>query len=165
VEDRASFSTDEGPAAGAHLLVRAGGAAFAMPAGAALEIWDVERCHPVPGTPRYVLGIASWRGTPLPLVDLAAALDLHPDGARSRGARDADGRRAVVVSIAAYLVGLVVDATLGVVEVPPGQARRPAIIVTGRVPEFSIAEIDAGRDGVAAVLDLVAFLDAARVRP
>lgn len=143
----------------AHLLLRAADLAIAVPAECALEIWQAERCHPVPGTPPHVIGIASWRGAPLPLVDLATALGLRA------GRRPAlEGRRCAVISASSYVVGLVVEATMGVAEVALDEARPPAVVNVGRLAELAAAEIDTPDGGVAAVLDLGAFLDAARVR-
>lgn len=149
----------------AHLLVGAGDAVIAVPAALAMEIWSPERCHPVPGTPAYVIGIASFRGAPLPLVDLAAALDLRAGEARPRGARASlDGRRAVLISTERFLVGLVVDATFGVVDLAPELLRPPKVVAAGRLVDFAIAETDTPRWGVAAVLDMDTFLDGVRVR-
>jgi len=36
---------------------------------------------PVPGSPAYVLGIARWRGTPVPVINLAARMGLPPTAA------------------------------------------------------------------------------------
>jgi purine-binding chemotaxis protein CheW len=143
-----------------HLIVRAADVAIALHAESALEVWQAERCHPVPGTPAYVIGIASFRGTPLPLVDLAAALRLRAPAGRA----SLDDRRAVVISSGAYLVGLVVEALVGVVDVALERARRPAVVGVGRLKELAACEIDLPGGGMAAVLDLPAFLDAVRVR-
>lgn len=142
------------------LLLRAADLLIAIPAESALEIWQAERCHPVPSTPPYVIGIASWRGTPLPLVDLAVALGLRGSGARAA----LDGRRAAVISTGSYLVGLVGDATAGVVDVNLDHARAPSVVSVGRLSELAVGEIDAPKGGIAAVLDLPAFLEAVRVR-
>lgn len=167
LDHRSKTSSERPPpeVAGAHLLLGAADAVIAVPASLAMEIWYPERSHPVPGTPPYVIGIASFRGAPLPLLDLAAALDLHAAATKPRGARSTlDGRRAVLTSTAKFLVGLVVDATFGVVNVEPAHVRPPAVVTAGRLREFAIGEIDTPRWGVAAVLDVDAFLDAARVR-
>lgn len=148
------------PGVAPHLLVRAADLVIAVPAASAIEIWQAERCHPVPGTPPYVIGIASWRGAPLPLVDLAVALGLRGGGGRA----SLDGRRCAVISAASYLVGLVVEATTGVVDVALGEARRPTVVNAGPLADVAIAEIDTPDGGVAAVLDLEAFLEAVRVR-
>lgn len=153
-------SSAERPEGAAHVLLRAADLLIAVPAASALEIWQAERCHPVPGTPPYVIGIASWRGMPLPLIDLAAALGQGGGGGRP----SLDGRRAAVISTPSYLVGLVVDATAGVVDVALERARRPSVVGVGRLAELAIAEIDAPHGGVAAVLDVDAFLEEVRVR-
>lgn len=153
---------DEG---GAHLLLRAGDATIALPATVVLEIFEPERCHPVPGTPRYVIGIASLRGVPLPLVDLAAALDPEGEARAEGGARaQLGGRRVLVVSTASYLVGLVVDATLGVVPIGPAELRPVTVAAGDRWAAFALGELDLRGGGVAAVLDPEPFLDAIRVR-
>lgn len=175
--DRGTPTSDRAPeqrpdGGDAHLVLRAADAVIAVPAASALEIWHPERCHPVPGTPPYVIGIASFRGAPAPLIDLAGSLDLDRDAGR-RGARDGrpspsraslDGRRAVLVSTPSFLVGLVVDGTLGVIDITPEQMRPPQVVGAGRLPELMLAEVDTQRWGVAAVLDLEIFLDAVRVR-
>lgn len=149
----------------AHLVLRAADAVIAIPAASALEVWHPERAHPVPGTPPYVIGIAGFRGAPVPLLDLAAALDLRAPEARPRpGRATLDGRRAVLVSTASFFVGLVPDATLGVIDLTPEDARLPAVVSAGRLLGVATAELDTPRWGVAAVLDLETFLDAVRVR-
>jgi purine-binding chemotaxis protein CheW len=143
-----------------HLIVRAADVAIALHAESALEVWQAERCHPVPGTPAYVIGIASFRGTPLPLVDLGAALRLRAPAGRP----SLDDRRAVVISSGAYLVGLAVEGLAGVVDVALPRARKPSVVGVGRLAELAVCEIDLPAGGVAAVLDLPAFLEAVRVR-
>ena len=168
-DHRTSTGSDraKGPrpdAGAAHLVVRAADALVAVPAANALEVWAPERCHPVPGTPPYVIGVASFRGAPVPLIDLATALDLGGQ-ARLGGARAAlDGRRAVLASTPSFLVGLVVDGALGVLDFTPDQMRRPKVVAAGRLSELATDEVETPRWGVAAVLDLEAFLDAVRVR-
>lgn len=149
-----------GPHGGsACLLLRAADLVIALPAATALEVWQTDRCHPVPGTPSYVVGIASWRGVPLPLIDLAAALGLRrPEGRAVLG-----GRRVVVISAPPYLVGLAVEAALGVMDLSLDQARTPTVVNVGRLAELSVLEIETPR-GVGALLDVESFLDAVRVK-
>lgn len=160
MDDRGSPSASDAGSV-AYLLVRARGVTIALPSEHAIEVAEIERCYPVPATPAYVLGITSWRGAPLPLVDLGPALDLG-EGPRQAPA-GAVGRRAVIVSTASYLVGLVVDATLGVVAAGASETRAPSVVGGGRLPELGVAEIDTPRAGLAVAIDVEAFLDAVRV--
>lgn len=143
-----------------HLLVVAAGTVVAIRADETLEIWQAERCQPVPGAPRYVLGIANWRGTPLPIVDLTVALGLAEP---SRRADALNGLRIVVVSVAQLLVGLLVDSTSGVLDIDAASCRDPNVVMAGRIGEFSLGEFDAPQ-GIGALIDVASLLEALRVR-
>ncbi len=48
------------------------------------EVLNLPSLIPVPGAPPSVMGIARWRGSPVPVIDLAARLGLPPVAARSQ---------------------------------------------------------------------------------
>lgn len=77
-----------------------------------LEITPFEGVQQVPNTTRGVLGVASWRGLPLLVVDLVSTLGLAP--------RNPDASRILVVRNTAgdHLLGVTVDPHAGVVNLP-----------------------------------------------
>ncbi len=105
----------EGPRADARtevLAVETAGETYGLEIGAAAEILLMRPITPVPRTPPFVLGIASLRGTVIPVLDLALRLGLTPGpGARAN--------RIVVVRDGDERVGFRVDRVRGVVRVSP----------------------------------------------
>jgi purine-binding chemotaxis protein CheW len=60
------------------LCCEAGGQVLAVPALALREIVRGDACSPLPLTPNWVRGLLNLRGSPLPVLDLAARLGLSP---------------------------------------------------------------------------------------
>ncbi len=90
------------------LGVEVGGEQYGFEIGTVAEILLPRPVTPVPRTPRWVLGIASVRGTVLPVVDLAVRLGLAP---RPPGRHN----RIVVVRDGEERMGFRVDRVRGVV--------------------------------------------------
>lgn len=83
------------------------GQRYVAPMGEVVEILHVPRHTHIPGVKPFMAGAANVRGRLLPLIDLAAFMNL-PRGARSN--RD---RRVMVVEQDDIFSGLIVDSVLG----------------------------------------------------
>lgn len=109
------------------LLVRAGGAAYALPARDVRFVVRGLVCHPVPGARPRLLGLAQYGGEPL------AVLDLH---ALAEGGAAQTSQRVTVVlgrrsERRAPAVGLAVDAALRVAEFSGPQSPDDGRLVQG----------------------------------
>ena len=105
----------EGPEAEARtevLAVEAAGETYGLGIEAVAEILLMRPLTPVPRTPPFVLGVASLRGTVIPVLDLALRLGLPP-GPEARSSR------IVAVRDGEERVGFRVDRVRGVVRVSP----------------------------------------------
>jgi chemotaxis signal transduction protein len=88
-----------------HVRVLAGGEHYAIPVAGVLEIADPGEVSEVPGAPPEILGVRNLRGQVIPVIDLAAALDLQSSS---------DRERVVVVEDNGRLAGFAVDAVIDV---------------------------------------------------
>lgn len=147
------------------LLVEAGGAWLGLPATDVVEVRPATRWLPLPAVPEYVCGLINWRGSPLPVLELAAALGLSP----LRGKADDHGpddhgedRRVAVVRTGGFAVGVLSDRMYGVVEAGPDVVGVPDALTHGRLRDFSVGELDGPR-GMVALLDLRRVLEATRI--
>jgi chemotaxis signal transduction protein len=147
------------------LVTEAAGVHVGITASFVAEIKMSERCFPIPGMPNHVLGMGTWRGRILPLVDIASALDLAETADRRERllSRMAEGTlRVVVIVDDELLVGLVADHINGVVRVDP-DGPRPATSAPGMLAPLSPKELTY-RDSIAFLVDARRLLDAARPR-
>lgn len=106
------------------MLVRLGGASYALPVASVREVVRLPPVTRVPGLPAFVAGLTNVRGRVLAVLDLRQMLRLDgPRGDRlvildggqvdsPRPGAGAQGSRA--------LVGLIVDAALDMVKLPEG---------------------------------------------
>lgn len=93
------------------------------------EILQPPKLTKVPGVRSWVLGIANVRGRLVPVMDLAGLLDL-PSRANWRS------RRVLVVEQGDFLVGLLVDAVLGMQQFP-SDSRREVENLAPELAKFS----------------------------
>ena len=142
--------------------LRFGPLPFAVPVQAVLEVAEVPRVTPLPLAPSHLRGLVSWRGRPVPLVCPQTYLGVLGDaaGERPRAARG-EAERMTVVEADSMRVGLLTDGIGGIVE--HDTVRDAALPGEHPAARFVRGEI-AGSDGVVLVLDLQAFLEAARWR-
>lgn len=130
------------------VVVRLGPGRFAVGLDAVAEVGRVPALTRVPGVPRWLAGVANWRGRLLPVLDLRPLL-----GAES--AAPGAQARLVVLSADGVSAGVLVDAVegtdcLGEVEDLPGALTGVATqLLAGQVPLA---------DGPVAVLDVRAVL-------
>jgi purine-binding chemotaxis protein CheW len=87
-----------------HVRVLAGGEHYAIPVAGVLEIAEHGDVSEVPGAPPEVLGVRNLRGQVIPVIDLAAGLDLQSSSDRERMVVVEDSGR-----LAAFAVDAVVD--------------------------------------------------------
>ncbi len=97
-----------------HLGFSAGGEALAVPASAVAEVARVPACTRVPNAPASLAGLASLRGTVVPVVSLAVLLG------RTQAAPTAESRLLVVAGAAP--VGVLVDRVTNFGAAGPGRA-------------------------------------------
>jgi len=101
-----------GPGVDDLVVVRAGGHAYGIPVAAVVEVTRMVALAPLPAAPPWVVGVVDLRGTPVPVIDLAARL--------GRAARaPVLERRIVVMGDPADPVGIVVDEVSGVAPAGP----------------------------------------------
>jgi chemotaxis-related protein WspB len=56
------------------IIFEAGGQTYGLDARTVCEVAPYPRCAPLPHAPAYVAGLATWRGRPLPVLDLSALI-------------------------------------------------------------------------------------------
>ncbi|HTF99618.1 MAG TPA: chemotaxis protein CheW [Nitrospirota bacterium] len=100
------------------LAFRLGSEDYAVMVSDVREVLRTRELTRVPNAPAHILGVASLRGTMLPVIDLCRRLGLTP------GVRD-EKTRVVVVNPDDEDVGLLVDRVLGVIRIPE-DAVKPA---------------------------------------
>ena len=83
-----------------HVRFRVGEERFALPVASVNEVAEVGELSSVPGAPAAVLGVRNLRGQVLPVVDLAAVLDID---------RSSDALRLLIVERGGHRTGLVVS--------------------------------------------------------
>ena len=131
------------------VVVRLGEGRFAAALDAVAEVGRVPGVTRIPGGPRWLAGVANWRGRLLPVLDLRPLLGA-PD------ARLGSAARLVVLSVDGVSAGVVVDAVEGtgvleaaVEEFPAALADSGSFLLAGQVP---------APDGPIAVLDTAAIM-------
>lgn len=144
--------TVAGDASGAAVeavVVRLGSGRFAAELDAVAEVGRVPSLTRIPGAPRWLSGVANWRGRLLPVLDLRSLLgadagELGPSA------------RLIVLSVDAVSAGVVVDAVEGtghlegaVEDYPAALVDRGSLLLAGQVPSS---------DGPIAVLDIRSVL-------
>ena len=140
----------EPPAAGTAdlVVVRLGQGRVAADLSAVAEVGRVPALTRVPGVPRWLAGVANWRGRLLPVLDLRPLLGVDPTPWGPRA-------RLVVLTADGVSAGFVADAVDGteplgeVDELPAALSGVAAQLLAGQVPL---------PDGPVAVLDVRAVL-------
>ncbi len=101
-------------------------------------ILDVQRVSPVPGVPKYVLGICNVRGEITSVVNLHTILGLDQ---RRKSRRDRAAEKMVIVRGEVFSVGFLVDSVLDVIRV----AEREVVKINAADGELShIAPLSRG---------------------
>lgn len=96
------------------LVFRVAGSAHAMRVSVLREIVKSARLTPVPRAPETVIGITSFRGRVVTVLDLARCLGLGPSSRTSSDAAGGQRARVLMVEVASEIVGFAVDEVLQV---------------------------------------------------
>jgi chemotaxis signal transduction protein len=144
------------------LLVQAAGAWLGLPASDVVEVRPASRWLPLPAVPEYVCGLINWRGSPLPVLELASALGLGSPASGGEGDDGTEEQRVAVVRSGPFAVGVLSDRMYGVVEAGPDAIGAVNALTHGRLRDFSVGELESPR-GVVALLDLARLLEATRI--
>jgi purine-binding chemotaxis protein CheW len=91
------------------VVVRFGGARYAVDMACVAEVVQVPPTSRVPGCPRWLAGVVNWRGRVLPVVDPRSLLGAEPLPLPSSA-------RLLVLSVDGVEAGLVVEAVAGLLE-------------------------------------------------
>ncbi len=139
-----------------HLVFRAGSQICALPLSEAVEILRPLPVEPLAGAPSFVRGLSIVRGTPVPVLDLAALLLGAPSSCT----------RFVMVRAGERRLALAVDAVLGIREfrdsvwsdLPPllRDAGRDAVEAVGTLDRETIVALKTGTLVPDAVWDALA---------
>jgi purine-binding chemotaxis protein CheW len=143
----------ESSIAGRHrlsLLCRVGDRDCAIPIEHVVETMRPLPIEPVPSVPRFVLGLATIRGIPTPVVDAASLLGLARETATRYVVLQVDGRR----------VALAVAAVPGVAAIP-ADSLHPLPPLLGDAPADVLAELAATDDALLFVLRTARIVPAA----
>jgi chemotaxis signal transduction protein len=122
------------------LTFEVGGAPFALPILAVLEVAEPGRTSPVPSLSRAVGGVMHYHGDALPIVTATALLEAEPAGPPQNVVVLADQ------SGDAPRLGFPVDRVVGLVDIPALEARADAAVAAHVPLEGRLtAMLDAGR--------------------
>ena len=93
------------------------------------EVCPLKEMTPLPGTPRFVLGIVNLRGQVLSVIDIRRLFDLPEEGL-------SDLDRIIVLQDNAMEFGILANAILGVVQVSPNELQPSLPTLTGIREEY-----------------------------
>ena len=93
------------------------------------EIRGWSPATPLPQTPSYMRGVINLRGAVLPIMDLAARLDLTVNAISARSV-------IIVVKVGERLIGLLVDAVSDILSVTSDLIQAPPEVGCDRVKSF-----------------------------
>ena len=111
------FRSDE-PDAAEILVMEVGAERYGVDTERVREVRHLAKLAPVPGIPQFWAGIVGIRGTLYPVLDLRRYLSLTTDEQAGAPKKPKKPKKVVLVSGAAFTVGLMVDETAGVRRVP-----------------------------------------------
>ncbi len=131
-----------------HVVVRLAGGRYCLRATDVAEVVPVPVLTRLPGAPRWIRGVANWRGHVLPVVDLRPVLQVGEPALPSSA-------RVVVLSVADVEVGLLAEAVDGLLEVPAEVPLPPPTVPTAALVT---GVHDAGPRGLVAVLGTAEIL-------
>lgn len=94
-----------------------------------LEVYPMKELTPLPGTPKYVLGIINVRGKILPVIDLKKVFDLPEKGLT-------DLNKVIILHSDRMEFGILADLILGVRSVPLNELQSSLTGLTGIREEY-----------------------------
>jgi purine-binding chemotaxis protein CheW len=133
-----------------YVMLRLGGARYAVGMSAVAEVGRLPRLTRVPGTPNWLAGVANWRGRILAVLDLRPLLDATSTPTGSLG-------RLVVLTEGTVTVGLLTEGVQGVVSCDAERIDPPPMTLDSETGALLIGQF-AEPTGPIAVLDPTAVL-------
>jgi purine-binding chemotaxis protein CheW len=134
-----------------YVMLRLGGARYAIGMSAVAEVGRLPVMTRVPGTPMWLAGVANWRGRILAIIDVRPLLDAPITPTGSLG-------RLVVLSLDGVTVGLLTEGVQGVVACEVHQVEPPPMTLDTQAVSLLLGQF-AERTGPIALLDPGALLD------
>ncbi len=134
-----------------HVVFQLGESRYAIPIANVLEIQRVPSVTALPNVPDWVQGVCNLRGEIISIVDLRAFLNMD--------AQDFGASRRIIVTkslVHDVTTGLVVDAVVGMRNLPANGIRQPTASIDDPISPFlrGVSEFD---DQLIAVIDLERF--------
>lgn len=129
------------------VLLRLGASRYAVPLPDVAEVAPVPAVTRLPGSPRWLPGVANWRGRMLPVIDLRPLLGAEVVPLASSARLLVLARADVVVGVVAEMVPGVYDGEVDAVQSPPATlAGEAARLVAGQLSDASgpLAVLDVG---------------------
>lgn len=138
---------------GAILSFRVADQRYGLPVACVRQIIEMVAFTPLPGAPEMVAGVIDFHGQVIPLLDMRSRLLQPPQPYTLR-------TPIVIAQLDEYLAGLVVDAVIGVVEIPPEQLEAPEKILSRELAPrpLYLAAVAPQPEGLLLVLDPSAIL-------
>ena len=133
-----------------YLTFLCAGERYAAPILKIREILSVGSVTRVPATPAWIRGVMNLRGRVLPVVDLAAKLDLPPTEITSRSCIVMTEVDLLAEQI---VMGMIVDAVDTVIELAPEEIEPPPAFGTRMNPSYLLGMARTEKDELALVLD------------
>jgi chemotaxis signal transduction protein len=134
-----------------YVMLRLGGARYAVGMSAVAEVGRLPAMTRVPGTPVWLAGVANWRGRILAILDVRPLLDAPITPTGSLG-------RLVVLSHEGVTVGLLTEGVQGVVACTASEIAPPPMTLETQGRALLLGQF-AERTGPIALLDPGALLD------
>lgn len=156
----ASTPSAHGSSARRHIVFLTAGTRYALEIGQVIEVGTVPPITPLPGVPKWLLGVSNLRGDILAVLDFRQFLGHGPQGA-------ADRHRMLVLQAgtAPLTAGLVVDQVFGVGSVDPAAVRPPIRPVENNpVHQFLVGVLEV-EDELVGLLDAEKLLTSRELRP
>ena len=134
-----------------YVMLRLGGARYAVGMSAVAEVGRLPRLTRVPGTPMWLAGVANWRGRILAVLDVRPLLDAAITPTGSLG-------RLVVLTENTVTVGLLTEGVQGVVNCSAERIDPPPMTLDSETGSLLIGQFTES-SGPVAVLDPVSVLN------
>ena len=134
-----------------YVLLRLGGARYAVGMSTVAEVGRLPRLTRVPGTPVWLAGVANWRGRILAVLDVRPLLDAAITPTGSLG-------RLVVLTENTVTVGLLTEGVQGVVNCDPERIDQPPMTLGSEAGSLLLGQFTEPT-GPVAILDPTAVLN------
>jgi len=123
------------------VVVRIGAGRYAVGLSGIAEVVTAPQTTRVPGLPRWLTGVANWRGRVLPVLDLRPLLGEEQNPLPSSS-------RLVILSADQFEAGLLVDSVLGLLSPIEGSPQPVPATATADVAALVVGVVDDGQGPV-----------------